>query len=119
MDAGFDQENLSGSLGASICDHTGKFIAAANERLSSCYDAFTAELQAAAAAVAAAAEPASTLEGPSRPVTVPLREDRGHAVDLPDTDPRVQRRGHRLGSRADRRRALRRSHLRLGLLDHR
>nr|ACR23327.1 purple acid phosphatase isoform a2 [Triticum aestivum] len=45
-----------------------------------------------AAAVAAAAEPASTLEGPSRPVTVPLREDRGHAVDLPDTDPRVQRR---------------------------
>ncbi|VAH59543.1 unnamed protein product [Triticum turgidum subsp. durum] len=27
--------------------------------------------------------------------------------------------GHRLGSRADRRRALRRSHLRLGLLDHR
>nr|AEE99725.1 PAPhy_b3 [Triticum aestivum] len=43
-------------------------------------------------AAAAAAEPASTLEGPSWPVTVPLREDRGHAVDLPDTDPRVQRR---------------------------
>ncbi|VAI20479.1 purple acid phosphatase 15 [Triticum aestivum] len=45
-----------------------------------------------AAAVAAAAEPASTLTGPSRPVTVALRKDRGHAVDLPDTDPRVQRR---------------------------
>ena len=44
------------------------------------------------AAAVAAAEPASTLAGPSRPVTVPLREDRGHAVDLPDTDPRVQRR---------------------------
>ena len=44
------------------------------------------------AAAVAAAEPASTLSGPSRPVTVPLREDRGHAVDLPDTDPRVQRR---------------------------
>uniref|UniRef100_A0A0E0P3W8 Purple acid phosphatase n=2 Tax=Oryza rufipogon TaxID=4529 RepID=A0A0E0P3W8_ORYRU len=47
----------------------------------------------AAAAVAAAAEaaPPSTLAGPTRPVTVPPR-DRGHAVDLPDTDPRVQRR---------------------------
>lgn len=40
---------------------------------------------------AAAPEPELTLAGPSRPVTVPLR-DRGHAVDLPDTDPRVQRR---------------------------
>jgi hypothetical protein len=44
------------------------------------------------AAAVAAAEPASTLTGPSQPVTVPLLEDRGHAVDLPDTDPRVQRR---------------------------
>jgi hypothetical protein len=44
------------------------------------------------AAAVAAAEPASTLAGPSKPVTVPLLEDRGHAVDLPDTDPRVQRR---------------------------
>jgi hypothetical protein len=50
-------------------------------------------LAAAAAAVIAAvsAEPASTLSGPARPVTVPLG-DRGNAVDLPDTDPRVQRR---------------------------
>ncbi|CAD6334979.1 unnamed protein product [Miscanthus lutarioriparius] len=51
-------------------------------------------LLAAAAAVAAAAvsaEPASTLSGPSPPVSVPVG-DRSHAVDLPDTDPRVQRR---------------------------
>jgi hypothetical protein len=44
-----------------------------------------------AAAAAVSAEPASTLSGPARSVTVPLG-DRGHAVDLPDTDPRVQRR---------------------------
>ncbi|KAG2545568.1 hypothetical protein PVAP13_9KG013200 [Panicum virgatum] len=37
------------------------------------------------------AHPASTLSGPARPVTVPLG-DRGHTVDLPDTDPRVRRR---------------------------
>jgi acid phosphatase type 7 len=49
-------------------------------------------LAAAFAAAAAAAEPpASTLSGPARPVTVPLG-NRGHAVDLPGTDPRVQRR---------------------------
>ncbi|GJN22669.1 hypothetical protein PR202_gb10257 [Eleusine coracana subsp. coracana] len=46
---------------------------------------------AAALVVAAAGEPASTLSGPARPVTVALG-NRGHAVDLPDTDPRVQRR---------------------------
>jgi acid phosphatase type 7 len=46
---------------------------------------------AAVAATAVPAEPASTLSGPSRPVTVAIG-DRGHAVDLPDTDPRVQRR---------------------------
>ncbi|KAK0606663.1 hypothetical protein LWI29_002322 [Acer saccharum] len=35
----------------------------------------------------------STLEGPFKPVTVPLDKSfRGNAVDLPDTDPRVQRR---------------------------
>lgn len=48
---------------------------------------------AAAVVVVTAAEaaPASTLAGPTRAVKVPPR-DRGHAVDLPDTDPRVQRR---------------------------
>lgn len=36
----------------------------------------------------------TTLDGPFEPVTVPLRDGafRGHAVDLPDSDPRVQRR---------------------------
>ncbi|KAL5781413.1 hypothetical protein ACOSP7_006442 [Xanthoceras sorbifolium] len=35
----------------------------------------------------------TTLEGPFNPVTVPLDKSfRGNAVDLPDTDPRVQRR---------------------------
>lgn len=34
----------------------------------------------------------TTLDGPFKPVTVPLDKTfRGHAVDLPDTDPRVQR----------------------------
>ncbi|KAL3506400.1 hypothetical protein ACH5RR_031782 [Cinchona calisaya] len=34
----------------------------------------------------------TTLEGPFKPVTVHLDESfRGHAIDLPDTDPRVQR----------------------------
>ncbi|KAI3925951.1 hypothetical protein MKW98_028087 [Papaver atlanticum] len=34
----------------------------------------------------------TTLDGPFDPVTVPFDENlRGHAVDLPDTDPRVQR----------------------------
>ncbi|XP_059651567.1 purple acid phosphatase 15-like isoform X4 [Cornus florida] len=34
----------------------------------------------------------TTLDGPFKPVTVPLDDSfRGHAVDLPDTDPRVQR----------------------------
>ncbi|KAM7253315.1 hypothetical protein ACFE04_025933 [Oxalis oulophora] len=34
----------------------------------------------------------TTLQGPFKPLTVPLDETfRGHAVDLPDTDPRVQR----------------------------
>lgn len=34
----------------------------------------------------------TTLDGPFKPVTVPLAQSfRGHAVDLPDTDPRVQR----------------------------
>lgn len=33
----------------------------------------------------------TTLDGPFKPVTVPTNF-RGHAVDLPDTDPRVQRR---------------------------
>ncbi|XAR48824.1 Acid phosphatase [Bertholletia excelsa] len=34
----------------------------------------------------------TTLEGPFKPVTVPLDQSfRGNAVDLPDTDPRVQR----------------------------
>ncbi|KAJ8755438.1 hypothetical protein K2173_019236 [Erythroxylum novogranatense] len=34
----------------------------------------------------------TTLEGPFKPVTVPLDKTfRGYAVDLPDTDPRVQR----------------------------
>ncbi|OVA06852.1 Phosphoesterase domain [Macleaya cordata] len=34
----------------------------------------------------------TTLEGPFDPVTVPFDDSfRGHAVDLPDTDPRVQR----------------------------
>lgn len=35
----------------------------------------------------------TTLQGPFKPVTVPLDKSfRGNAVDLPDTDPRVQRR---------------------------
>ncbi|CAH9129800.1 unnamed protein product [Cuscuta epithymum] len=34
----------------------------------------------------------STTEGPFKPVTVPLDQTyRGHAIDLPDSDPRVQR----------------------------
>ncbi|EXC16968.1 hypothetical protein L484_021625 [Morus notabilis] len=34
----------------------------------------------------------TTLEGPFKPVTVPLDKSfRGNAVDLPDTDPRVLR----------------------------
>lgn len=34
----------------------------------------------------------TTLEGPFKPVTVPLDDSfRGNAVDLPDTDPRVRR----------------------------
>ncbi|KAA8548404.1 hypothetical protein F0562_000088 [Nyssa sinensis] len=34
----------------------------------------------------------TTLDGPFKPVTVPLDQSfRGHAIDLPDTDPRVQR----------------------------
>lgn len=34
----------------------------------------------------------STLDGPFEPVTAPLDQTfRGHAIDLPDTDPRVQR----------------------------
>lgn len=34
----------------------------------------------------------TTLDGPFDPVTVPLDENfRGNAIDLPDTDPRVQR----------------------------
>lgn len=34
----------------------------------------------------------NSLNGPFEPVTVPLDEGfRGHAVDLPDSDPRVQR----------------------------
>lgn len=34
----------------------------------------------------------STVDGPFKPVTVPLDKSfRGHAVDLPDNDPRVQR----------------------------
>lgn len=34
----------------------------------------------------------TTLEGPFNPVTVSLDKSfRGHAIDLPDTDPRVQR----------------------------
>ncbi|CAA0819865.1 Purple acid phosphatase 15 [Striga hermonthica] len=34
----------------------------------------------------------TTLEGPFRPVTVPLDKSfRGHAIDLPDNDPRVRR----------------------------
>ncbi|XAR62569.1 4-phytase [Bertholletia excelsa] len=34
----------------------------------------------------------TTLQGPFKPVTVPLDKSfRGHAVDLPDTDPRLQR----------------------------
>lgn len=35
----------------------------------------------------------TTLDGPFEPVTVPVGDDRfrGHAVDLPDSDPRVQR----------------------------
>ncbi|KAK1591913.1 hypothetical protein Q3G72_015893 [Acer saccharum] len=35
----------------------------------------------------------STLDGPCKPVTVPLdKSSRGNAVDLPDIDPQVQRR---------------------------
>ncbi|XP_043705610.1 purple acid phosphatase 15-like [Telopea speciosissima] len=35
----------------------------------------------------------TTLDGPFEPVTVPFDENlRGHAVDLPDTDPRISRR---------------------------
>uniref|UniRef100_A0A1D1ZGA6 Purple acid phosphatase n=1 Tax=Anthurium amnicola TaxID=1678845 RepID=A0A1D1ZGA6_9ARAE len=39
----------------------------------------------------------TTLEGPFEPVTVPLNQKafRGNAVDLPDTDPRVRRKGPR------------------------
>lgn len=34
----------------------------------------------------------TTLDGPFKPVTVPLDKSfRGNAIDLPDTDPRVQR----------------------------
>ncbi|KAL6526667.1 Purple acid phosphatase 15 [Orobanche gracilis] len=34
----------------------------------------------------------TTLDGPFNPVTVPLDKSfRGHAIDLPDTDPRIQR----------------------------
>lgn len=37
----------------------------------------------------------TTLEGPFKPVTVPLDDTfRGHAVDLPDTDKRLQRPVH-------------------------
>lgn len=37
----------------------------------------------------------TTLEGPFKPVTVPLDDTfRGHAVDLPDTDDRLQRTVH-------------------------
>ena len=43
VDASFDQDLLEGSAGAVIRDHKGKFIAAANEKLRVCYDAFTAE----------------------------------------------------------------------------
>ena len=43
MDAGFDQDNLNGSVGAIIRNHSEQFIVAANEILSSCYDAFTPE----------------------------------------------------------------------------
>lgn len=34
----------------------------------------------------------TTLDGPFKPVTVPLDKSfRGNAIDLPDTDPRLQR----------------------------
>lgn len=42
--------------------------------------------------VPAKGEIPTTLDGPFKPVTVPLDDKfRGRATDLPDTDPRVQR----------------------------
>ena len=46
LDAGFDHDNLNGTVGAILRDDNGKFIAAANERLNFCYDSFSAEATA-------------------------------------------------------------------------
>lgn len=46
VDAGFDQDQLEGTVGAIIRDHDGKSIAAANEKMSFCFYAFTAEATA-------------------------------------------------------------------------
>ena len=43
VDAGFDEDKLEGSVDATIRDHNGKFIEAANEKMSVCFDAFTPE----------------------------------------------------------------------------
>ena len=43
VDASFDVDSLAGSVGAVLRDYTGKFLAAANERIEICLDSFTAE----------------------------------------------------------------------------
>lgn len=43
IDAAFDADSLQGAVGAVLRDSSGKFIAAANEKLDVCHDAFTAE----------------------------------------------------------------------------
>jgi ribonuclease HI len=43
VDAGFDSDTLTTTFGAVILDHSGKFIAAANEKMDLCFDSFTAE----------------------------------------------------------------------------
>ena len=43
IDAGFDSDTLEGSVGAVLRDHSGRFIAAANEKLDTCFDSFIAE----------------------------------------------------------------------------
>ncbi|XP_073361442.1 uncharacterized protein [Aegilops tauschii subsp. strangulata] len=43
VDASFDVDSLAGSVGAVLPDHTGKFLAAANERIEICLVSFTPE----------------------------------------------------------------------------
>lgn len=43
VDAGFDIDTLEGTVGAVLRDHKGQFVAAANGKLDTCFDSFTAE----------------------------------------------------------------------------